>query len=287
MPPYGLERIRTAAESTGARHRDPRPVSPLRPSDRARRRRRVPAAARRDRARDPHRRRLHRGRPLRRGRRWSSGRPFDVTWFMPEIRRLLLALEQAAPGALLVAGGAAFSAMPGECLDYLELEVRDRRAPARTVLASCSGVSPSGCRSKGVPGLVRLRTRSRCSAYSLPGTHPARREPLYAPVNSLPVRTRSGCATQCTYCLTANLLGAPRERRHRRSARGVEGIAHDAAARGIRARVHLLRRRRVQPAGGAARPRAPARARGCAACTSGSGGAAISTRRRSPTSWPL
>ena len=32
-----------------------------------------------------------------------------------------------------------------------------------------------------------------------------RRDPLYAPANSFPVRTRIGCAMQCVYCTAANL----------------------------------------------------------------------------------
>ena len=162
----------------------------------------------------------------------DRGRPFDVTWFMPEIRRLLLALEQAAPDALLVAGGAAFSAMPGECLDYLELEygiVGAGEDAFRELLRRVAGRLPL----EGVPGLVRRGEAEPLHAYALPGAYPTRREPLYAPVNSLPVRTRSGCAMQCAYCLTANLL--------RRHANGdidaalaeIEGIAQDADARGI------------------------------------------------------
>src|SRR5918999_1759779 len=48
--------------------------------------------------------------------------PIDVSFLLPEIRELRLALGGAAPQATFVAGGAGFSACPQECLDYLDLE---------------------------------------------------------------------------------------------------------------------------------------------------------------------
>jgi len=43
----------------------------------------------------------------------------DVSWFMPEIRCLRDAMTRAVPEARFVAGGAAFSYFPLECLDFL------------------------------------------------------------------------------------------------------------------------------------------------------------------------
>jgi pyruvate-formate lyase-activating enzyme len=52
-------------------------------------------------------------------------------------------------------------------------------------------------------------------------------------VNSLPVRTRSGCAAQCAYCLTANLFGRHASGDVEAALAEVEGIAQEAEARGI------------------------------------------------------
>ena len=129
----------------------------------------------------------------------------DITWFMPEIRRLRAALGEAAPEALFLCGGAAFSAFPGECLDYLEVErgiVGAGEAPFRLVLERLA----SGVELGAIPGLVRRGEQDPLGAYQVSfAARPTLREPLYAPVNSFPVRTRIGCAMQCVYCLTANL----------------------------------------------------------------------------------
>ncbi len=129
----------------------------------------------------------------------------DITWFMPEIRRLRAALGEAAPEALFLCGGAAFSAFPRECLDYLEVErgvVGAGELPFRLVLDRLASDAELGA----IPGLVRRSDTDALDAYQLSfAGRPTLREPLYAPVNSFPVRTRIGCAMQCAYCLTANL----------------------------------------------------------------------------------
>lgn len=129
----------------------------------------------------------------------------DITWFMPEIRRLRSALGEAAPEALFLCGGAAFSAFPRECLDYLEVErgvVGAGEVPFRLVLDRLASDAELGA----IPGLVRRGDTDALDAYQLSfAGRPTLREPLYAPVNSFPVRTRVGCAMQCVHCLTANL----------------------------------------------------------------------------------
>jgi radical SAM superfamily enzyme YgiQ (UPF0313 family) len=55
------------------------------------------------------------------------------------------------------------------------------------------------------PGLVRRGQDRGIGAYNLGFGGPTRRDPLYAPANSFPVRTRIGCAMQCVYCTAANL----------------------------------------------------------------------------------
>ena len=54
-------------------------------------------------------------------------------------------------------------------------------------------------------GLVRRGQAQGIGAYHLGFGGPTLREPLYAPANSFPVRTRIGCAMQCVYCTAANL----------------------------------------------------------------------------------
>ncbi len=151
----------------------------------------------------------------------------DITWFMPEIRRLRVALGEAAPEALFLCGGAAFSAFPRECLDYLEVErgvVGAGEVPFRLVLDRLA----SGAELGAIPGLVRRGDTDALDAYQLSfAGRPTLREPLYAPVNSFPVRTRVGCAMQCVYCLTANL-----GRRHENGALEVvlDELEHTVAA---------------------------------------------------------
>jgi anaerobic magnesium-protoporphyrin IX monomethyl ester cyclase len=130
--------------------------------------------------------------------------PYDLTWFMPEIRRLRDALATAAPDALFVLGGAAFSAMPGECLDYLDVDYGIVGAGESAFPELLRRVA-DGRALDGVAGLVGRGDPDPLAAYGFALGGAVRREPLYAPVNSIPVRTRAGCAMACAYCLTANM----------------------------------------------------------------------------------
>jgi radical SAM superfamily enzyme YgiQ (UPF0313 family) len=129
-----------------------------------------------------------------------SDEPFDVTFLLPEIRELRRALGEAAPEATFVAGGAGFSACPQECLEYLDVEYGVVGAGEAAMAALSS--DPSLYQA---PGLVRKGQADGISEYHLGFGGPTRREPLYAPANSFPVRTRIGCAMQCVYCTAANL----------------------------------------------------------------------------------
>ena len=129
----------------------------------------------------------------------------DVTFLLPEIRELRRALGEVMPEAMFVAGGAGFSACPQECLEYLDVEWGVVGAGEDAFAALCSGRLP-----QEIPGLVQRGAEQGIDAYHLGFPAPTRREPLYAPANSFPVRTRIGCAMQCAYCTAANLL-----RRHR------------------------------------------------------------------------
>lgn len=196
VPAYGLERLRTAIEPTGA---EVELIDPYLVSD-------EPLGFAREAAR--------RFRPdvIGLGIRIiddcivvdrldaPADEPIDVSFLLPEIRELRRALGEAVPEAVLVAGGAGFSACPQECLEYLGLEygVVGAGEEAMAVLAS----EESWDR---VPGLVRRGQAQGIGAYHLGFGGPTLRDPLYAPANSFPVRTRIGCAMQCVYCTAANL----------------------------------------------------------------------------------
>jgi radical SAM superfamily enzyme YgiQ (UPF0313 family) len=196
VPAYGLERLRTAAESVGAHVEivDPYLVSV-----------------------DPHaaaRAAVERVRPdvIGLGVRIVDDcivvdrlearvdEPIDVSFLLPEVRELRRELGAAAPDAVFVAGGAGFSACPQECLEYLEVEWGVVGAGEEALAAICEG-RPF----EQIPGLVRRGGKQGIAAYHLGFGGPARRDPLYAPANSFPVRTRIGCAMQCAYCTAANL----------------------------------------------------------------------------------
>lgn len=129
-----------------------------------------------------------------------AGEPIDVSFLLPEIRELRRALGEAAPDAMFVAGGAGFSACPQECLEYLDVEHGVVGAGEEAMAVLCSDMS--GGRA---PGLVQRGQVEGIGAYHLGFAGPTLREPLYAPANAFPVRTRIGCAMQCVYCTAANL----------------------------------------------------------------------------------
>src|SRR5512133_1974280 len=196
VPAYGLERLRTAIEEAGAEVEllDPYLVSE------------DPLGAARDAARS------FRPDLIGLGIRIiddciavdrldaPDDEPIDVSFLLPEIRELRRALGEAAPDAMLVAGGAGFSACPQECLDYLDVDYGVVGAGEEALAMLCSDASQ--CLA---PGLVRRGQADGIQAYNLGFGGPTRRDPLYAPADSFPVRTRIGCAMQCVYCTAANL----------------------------------------------------------------------------------
>jgi hypothetical protein len=126
--------------------------------------------------------------------------PIDVSFLLPEILELRRVLGDAAPEALVLVGGAGFSACPQECLEYLAVDYGVVGAGEEALVAICEGESLDA-----IPGVVRRGEPRGISAYNLGFGGPTRRDPLYAPANSFPVRTRIGCAMQCVYCTAANL----------------------------------------------------------------------------------
>ena len=194
VPAYGLERLRTAAEDVGAEVQilDPYLVSE------------DPLGTAREAATE--------FRPDLVGLgiriiddcivvdRLDGDGSIDVSFLLPEIRELRRALGEVAPEAMFVAGGAGFSACPQECLEYLEIDHGVVGAGEEALAMLCSDVSEGQA-----PGLVRRGQDQGIGAYNLGFGGPTRRDPLYAPANSFPVRTRIGCAMQCVYCTAANL----------------------------------------------------------------------------------
>ena len=207
----------------------------------------------------------------------------DITWFMPEIRGPRGA-RRGCPEALFLCGGAAFSAFPRECLDYLEVErgvVGAGEVPFRLALDRLA----SGAELGAIPGLVRRGDTDALDAYQLSfARRPTLREPLYAPVNSFPVRTRIGCAMQCVYCLTANL-----GRKHENGALEVvldelEQTVAAAAERGV-ARVPVFFADDEFNLPDERHSIAVLRGSSSAGSRTSSRGGRISTRRRSRLSW--
>ena len=126
--------------------------------------------------------------------------PIDVSFLLPEILELRRVLSEAAPEAMFLAGGAGFSACPQECLEFLGVDYGVVGAGEEALTAICQG-EPL----EKIPGVVRRGEPQGIGAYHLGFGGPTRRDPLYAPANSFPVRTRIGCAMQCVYCTAANL----------------------------------------------------------------------------------
>ena len=125
--------------------------------------------------------------------------PIDVSFLLPEILELRRVLGDAAPEATFL-GGAGFSACPQECLEYLGVDYGVVGAGEDALVAVCEGRSLDE-----IPGVIRRGQPEGIGAYRLGFGGPTRRDPLYAPANSFPVRTRIGCAMQCVYCTAANL----------------------------------------------------------------------------------
>jgi radical SAM superfamily enzyme YgiQ (UPF0313 family) len=224
VPAYGLERLRTAAEGTGA---DVQILDPYLVAEDAVRAARAAAEAFRPdivglgiRIIDDC---IVVDSPAANGHG-----PTDVSFLLPEIRDLRRALGAAAPQATFVAGGSGFSACPQECLDYLGVEWGVVGAGEDAFAAICSG-RPL----KQIPGLIRRGAERGFDAYHLGFGRPTRRDPLYSPAASFPVRTRIGCAMQCAYCTAANLLRQHRNGDVETVLAELEQTVHETKERGI------------------------------------------------------
>jgi radical SAM superfamily enzyme YgiQ (UPF0313 family) len=148
-----------------------------------------------------------------------DGAPIDVVNYLAVLRTLVRAAREECPEVPWVAGGAAFTSCPAECLDYLGLDLGivgagedsfarlvgalrgERRVDADTVAKHLSGLPGAICRT---PGGFR-RTPARSVLRDEPATTPAIAAPyrLLSRLRDIPVavRTKSGCPLRCAYCL--------------------------------------------------------------------------------------
>lgn len=161
-----------------------------------------------------------------------ASEPTDITWFLPEIRRLREALRAAAPGATIVLGGATFSYIPREVLDYLDVEwgvVGPGESPFCELLRRLSAGRPL----EGIPGLLHRNGADPTNGFPPAPTASVHREGVYAPTSCFPIQTRIGCAMKCSYCLTASLRGRNRNNDLEQVLDEVEDLVGHARRRGL------------------------------------------------------
>ncbi|MDX6580134.1 MAG: hypothetical protein QOJ47_1683 [Gaiellales bacterium] len=130
--------------------------------------------------------------------------PLDVHSVIGEVRQLVAALRDARPQATIVLGGAGFSACPAEALEALDVPLGIVGAGERPFRALVERVALGGDIGD-IPGLVRRGEPIAARGYVVSARSAAPREPFYAPAYGFPVRLRTGCAMQCSYCTAANM----------------------------------------------------------------------------------
>jgi anaerobic magnesium-protoporphyrin IX monomethyl ester cyclase len=130
--------------------------------------------------------------------------PLDVHSVIGEVRQLVAALRDARPQATIVLGGAGFSACPAEALEALDVPLGIVGAGERPFRALVERVTLGGDVGE-IPGLVRRGEPIAARGYVVSAGSAAPREPFYAPAYGFPVRLRTGCAMQCSYCTAANM----------------------------------------------------------------------------------
>jgi anaerobic magnesium-protoporphyrin IX monomethyl ester cyclase len=130
--------------------------------------------------------------------------PLDVHSVIGEVRQLVSALREARPEATIVLGGAGFSACPAEALEALDVPlgvVGAGEASFRTLVERLAAGAEPG----SIPGLVRRGEPIAPRSYVVSERSAAAREPFYSPAYGFPVRIRTGCAMQCSYCTASNM----------------------------------------------------------------------------------
>ncbi len=137
--------------------------------------------------------------------------------YTPEARSILHALRQAAPGAKVIAGGAAFGVAPEALFRDLAVDYAVAGDGERASVALVNALS-SGAPIEALPGLVRERNgtvvftppREDADLDSLarPSLHRwidlARYQRHGA---TIPIQTKRGCVYKCVYCTYRNVEG--------------------------------------------------------------------------------
>jgi len=137
--------------------------------------------------------------------------------YTPEARGVLQALRNAAPGARVIAGGAAFGVAPEALFRDLGVDYAVAGDGERASVALVNALS-SGKAIDALPGLVR--DRAGTVAFTPPGED-ADLDSLPAPAlhrwidlaryqrhgATIPIQTKRGCVYKCVYCTYRNVEG--------------------------------------------------------------------------------
>ena len=137
--------------------------------------------------------------------------------YTPEARSVLHALRQAAPGAKVIAGGAAFGVAPEALFRDLAVDYAVAGDGERASVALVDALS-SGAPMEAMPGLVR--DRNGTVVFTPPGED-ADLDSLSPPSlyrwidlaryqrhgATIPIQTKRGCVYKCVYCTYRNVEG--------------------------------------------------------------------------------
>ncbi|HEV7594848.1 MAG TPA: radical SAM protein [Gemmatimonadaceae bacterium] len=137
--------------------------------------------------------------------------------YTPEARSVLQALRRAAPGAKVIAGGAAFGVAPEALFRDLAVDYAVAGDGERASVALVNALS-SGAPVEALPGLVR--DRNGTVVFTPPGED-ADLDSLVRPSlhrwidlaryqrhgATIPIQTKRGCVYKCVYCTYRNVEG--------------------------------------------------------------------------------
>ncbi|HVS61440.1 MAG TPA: radical SAM protein [Gemmatimonadaceae bacterium] len=137
--------------------------------------------------------------------------------YTPEARSVLHALRQAAPGAKVIAGGAAFGVAPEALFRDLAVDYAVAGDGERASVALVDALS-SGAPIEALPGLVR--DRNGTVVFTPPGEDAdldsLPRPSLHRWIDlaryqrhgaTIPIQTKRGCVYKCIYCTYRNVEG--------------------------------------------------------------------------------
>ncbi len=137
--------------------------------------------------------------------------------YTPEARSVLHALRQAAPGAKVIAGGAAFGVAPEALFRDLAVDYAVAGDGERASVALVNALS-SGAPIEALPGLVR--DRNGTVVFTPPGEDAdldsLARPSLHRWIDlaryqrhgaTIPIQTKRGCVYKCIYCTYRNVEG--------------------------------------------------------------------------------